>query len=224
MKNYLLILAGGMGKRIKTTSIPKQFVKLNDKPIIVLTIEKFLSYDKNLEIIVIINPQHITRWEKINAKYFPDNNIINIEGGAERFHSVKNGLACIKDEQGLVAIHDAVRPFVTEELIENCFTVALENDNAIPSITLNDSIRHLYKNTSTSVNRKEYKVIQTPQVFNIKNIKEAYEQDYEETFTDDAGVYEAHGHQINLIDGDYNNIKITRDIDLRLADMLINNF
>ena len=211
MKKYAIILAAGQGKR-SGLDFPKQFYKINDKPIICYTIEKFLKI-KKIEIILVVNNNK--NWGKILINYKDHNNIYIVEGGKRRYDSVKNGLKYVKDD-GIVAIHDGARPLISKNLIENLFKTALKKNNAIPYITLKDTIRKINKNKS--LDRKNYVLIQTPQVFHSSEIKKAYMQKFNKKFTDDSNVFESLNKKINLIKGEEKNFKITTKKDLILAE------
>ena len=212
MKKYAIILAAGEGKRTGLV-FPKQFYKINNKPIICYTIEKFLEI-KNIQITLVVSNNK--NWGKIINNYKNYSNLSIVKGGKSRFDSVKNGLKSIKG-QGMVAIHDGVRPLLSKNLIENLFKSALKKNNAIPYIHLKDSIRKITDNNNKSLNRKNYVLIQTPQVFDNSDIKKAYDQKYDKKFTDDANVFETLNKKINLIKGEERNFKITTENDLKLA-------
>ena len=213
MKKYAIILAAGEGKR-SGLDFPKQFFEINGKPIICYTIEKFLEI-KKIEIILVVNKNK--NWEKILSNYKNLSNISIVKGGKRRYDSVKNGLKFIKDE-GIVAIHDGARPLLSKSLIKNLFKNALKNNNAIPYINLKDSIRKVDQNKNKSLNRKNYVLIQTPQVFQSSEIKKAYKQKFNNKFTDDSNVFESLNKKINLIKGEEKNFKITTKKDLILAE------
>jgi len=212
MKKYAIILAAGEGKR-SGLDFPKQFFEINGKPIICYTIEKFLEI-KKIEIILVVNKNK--NWEKILSNYKNLSNISIVKGGKRRYDSVKNGLKFIKDE-GIVAIHDGARPLLSKSLIKNLFKNALKNNNAIPYINLKDTIRKVDQNKNKSLNRKNYVLIQTPQVFQSSEIKKAYKQKFNNKFTDDSNVFESLNKKINLIKGEEKNFKITTKNDLKLA-------
>ena len=218
MKKYAIILAAGEGKRTGLV-FPKQFYKINNKPIICYTIEKFLEI-KNIQITLVVSNNK--NWGKIINNYKNYSNLSIVKGGKSRFDSVKNGLKSIKG-QGMVAIHDGVRPLLSKNLIENLFKSALKKNNAIPYIHLKDSIRKITDNNNKSLNRKNYVLIQTPQVFENSNIKKAYDQKYDKKFTDDANVFETLNKKINLIKGEEKNFKITTENDLKLAKKYLGN-
>ena len=202
MKKYAIILAAGKGTRAGI-DLPKQFYIINNKPLIIHTIEKFLSI-KNIKIILVIPKNKIDYWKKISKIYSLHSNIIIVKGGKTRFNSVNNALEKIKEE-GTVAIHDGVRPFLTVKLIKKLFKNGIQKNNAVPYVNLSDSIRKINKKTNQNINRKNYVLIQTPQVFNISEIKKAYKKNLaynNDKFKDDASVYETLNKKINLIKGE----------------------
>jgi len=218
MKQFVIIVAGGIGKRMKS-SLPKQFLSINDKIILMESIKAFYNYNSSINIIVALPENQIEYWKELCTKY--DFNIKHsiVTGGRTRFHSVKNALSLI-DSNSIVAIHDAVRPLVSNNTITECFKLAKQKNNAIPYIDSVDSIRFVDNNASLPVNRDKYKLIQTPQTFYAKDIIDAYNQPYDVKFTDDASVAENNGIKINLIKGNSENIKITNQIDLVIATAL----
>ncbi len=219
MKKLVIIVAGGSGKRMGAV-VPKQFLLLKSKPVLMHTISCFYNYDNEMEIIVVLPKEHINIWNQLCVDYnFTIKHQIT-EGGSERFYSVKNGLEKI-NYNGIVAIHDGVRPLVSNETIKRCFKKAFETGAAIPVIPIVESLRIVDGDTSKSVNRSEYVSVQTPQCFNIELIKSAYQQDFSNTFTDDASVVEKFGHQVSLVNGNIENIKITSPQDLILAEYLL---
>lgn len=216
----VIIVAGGSGNRFKSI-IPKQFLNLASKPVLMHTIEAFFNYNPSLQIILVLPKQHVDYWKNLCEK-----NEFNIKhkivwGGNTRFHSVKNALDTLNLSSDLVAIHDGVRPLVSKETIKRCFLKAKQTGNAIPGIPPHDSVRQVTENTNYIIDRSLLQLIQTPQVFRIDKLKQAYEQDYHETFTDDASVLEMNGEKINLVEGNRENIKITNKIDLIIAETLI---
>ncbi|MEI8084627.1 MAG: 2-C-methyl-D-erythritol 4-phosphate cytidylyltransferase [Paludibacter sp.] len=223
MKNpkMTIIVAGGKGERMQT-DIPKQFIEIQGKPILMHTIEAFTRFDVTMQIILVLPLSQIDFWKELCIKH--DFKVIHqiVVGGKTRFESVRNGLTAVKSPV-CVAVHDGVRPLVSTETIARCFDVAEQFGNAIPVVDLVDSIRQTTKNGSISVDRKAYKLVQTPQVFDADLLKNAYEQDFSEFFTDDASVVENLGTMINLVDGNRENIKITTSFDLLLAEVLINS-
>lgn len=218
MKRSVIITAGGSGKRMGT-EIPKQFLVLKDKPVIFHAIQKFLDFDANIELIVVLPEAHVPNWESLCQKYFFTHTHKVVCGGEERFHSIKNGLAEVTGE--LVAIHDAVRPFVSEQVIENCFMTLEKNTGVIPIISVNESLRKWDYKKTISVNRSDYCLVQTPQCFHTTKIKEAYNQNYQSSFTDDASVFEAAGNKLETVQGNVENIKITTPFDWQIAEALM---
>ncbi len=219
-QKHVIIVAGGTGVRMNH-EVPKQFIKIDGKPIITYAIEKFLSYDVSINVILVCHADYLKHLNALLSEYFPKNNFKVTNGGATRFQSVKNGLNLIKDTNGMVAIHDAARPFVSIATIKNCFETAAQKGNAIPFIPLNESLRHVENEKNNWVDRNDFKIIQTPQCFKIDLIKKAFEQDYNSAFTDDATVLEQTGVVINLVEGNSENIKITTPTDLKMAESLL---
>jgi 2-C-methyl-D-erythritol 4-phosphate cytidylyltransferase len=205
-------VAGGKGTRMKS-DVPKQFLPIDGIPIIVLSIRKFFAYDQNVEVIVVLPETHIKQWEAIRFQYFPDANIQVTTGGITRSASVLSGLGLIP-EDGLVAIHDAVRPFVSTDTIRDSFEAAEKHGSGVAVVALKDSIRELEGTTSIARDRSNYILVQTPQTFDVKRLKEAYKKAGAGVFTDDASVFEVAGNVVNLVDGSYDNIKITTPEDL----------
>jgi len=214
-----IIVAGGKGERMGT-EIPKQFIDIHGKPILMHTIEAFMSYDATLQIIVVLPAIQLEYWDELCKKHKFDVSHQIVKGGATRFLSVKSGLSAVKSP-GLVAVHDGVRPLVSADTIIRCFATAQETGNAIPVVDLVDSIRQITLTGSESVDRNAYKLVQTPQVFDVELLTKAYEQPYSSLFTDDASVVENLGLKINLVEGNRENIKITTAFDLKLAEILL---
>ncbi len=221
MNRFVVIVAGGSGQRM-ASSLPKQFLKINGEIILMKSISVFHKFDPTVKIILTLPKGHINYWKELCSKndFVIDHSIVL--GGKTRYHSVKNALEKISGD-GIVAIHDGVRPLVNQETIEQVFEIATINGNAIPYIDLVDSIRYVDDGINKPANRNKYKLIQTPQAFDVKLIKKAYGQGWEETFTDDASVVEKLDIKINLVPGNRENIKITSQIDLKLAEALSHN-
>lgn len=219
-QEHIIIVAGGSGKRIKG-NIPKQYIEVNGKPLIAYTIEKFFAYNPNIHLYIVAHKDYMIYLDGLLKKYFPGKNIITTTGGDTRFDSVKKGLALIEASSSVVGIHDAARPMVSIETIKRCFETAAQKGNAIPVVDVTESIRVIENNSNKAVNRNSYKVIQTPQCFVSHAIKKAFEQDYSALFTDDASVLEKTGEKIFLVEGNTENIKITHDTDLILAQHLL---
>ncbi|MNK22087.1 putative 2-C-methyl-D-erythritol 4-phosphate cytidylyltransferase 2 [compost metagenome] len=222
MKFYAIIVAGGSGKRMQT-AVAKQFLLLNDKPVMMHTLQAFYLSEVQPEIILVLAKAEHEYWKDLCYKYNFDIPHTLVEGGDERFHSVRNGLMTIK-EDSVVAIHDAVRPIVNHSLITKTFRDALEAGNAIPCVKPSDSVRELQDDSSSKIiDRDKLVLIQTPQTFDLGQLRIAYQQSFSTKFTDDASVVEAAGFPINLIEGNRSNIKITFPEDLELASFLLKN-
>jgi 2-C-methyl-D-erythritol 4-phosphate cytidylyltransferase len=219
MDLYAVIVAGGSGKRMGA-EIPKQFLELAGRPVLMHTIERFKSFNDAIEIITVLPENQLRHWLELQKKYSFTVPQTLVKGGYVRFFSVRNGLKFV-NVPGLVAIHDGVRPFVSIDTIKKCFETAEKLGNAIPSISPTESLRILTDQGSLAVNRLHVKQIQTPQVFNAELIKKAYLQEYKPEFTDDATVLEKTGEKINLIDGNRENIKITNPEDLLISKALL---
>lgn len=219
MKRFAIIVAGGKGNRMKF-EIPKQFIEIGGKPILMHTIEQFYKADSNIEIILVLPKEQIQYWQELQTKHGFEVPVLVSEGGTSRFYSVKNGLEKVTST-GVVAIHDGVRPFVATSTILKGFEVAENEKTAIPTVNLVDSIRRVDEKVNRALNRANYRLVQTPQVFDITLLKTAYQQSFSDTFTDDASVIEAMGHSVTLFDGNSENIKITTPFDLKVAEMMV---
>ncbi|MDR0972275.1 MAG: 2-C-methyl-D-erythritol 4-phosphate cytidylyltransferase [Bacteroidales bacterium] len=223
-KRYVIIVAAGRGVRLKS-DIPKQFLPINGKPILMHTIEKIVSAIEDIKPIVVISKEYIPYWEHLIKEYNFTIAHNVVQGGKERFFSVQNALETIEDYDAIVGLHDGVRPFVSRKVIEDCFSIAEEKGNCIPYITPKETTRLRTKKGETkTINRDDVFLIQTPQCFDVKMIKEAYKQEYQENFTDDASVVEKMGEEIFLTKGNIENIKITNPIDILYSEILINEF
>ncbi|RZK17058.1 MAG: 2-C-methyl-D-erythritol 4-phosphate cytidylyltransferase [Pedobacter sp.] len=219
MKYYAIIVAGGSGNRMQTET-PKQFLLLNNLPVLMHTIKAFAQSDAQPKILLVLNTDQQGYWKRLCEEFnFRIPHEI-IDGGNERFHSVKNALHFIT-EDCFVAIHDAVRPLVSKQLIDNCFNQAELKGNVIAAVQSSDSVRMLREDKTSALKRDEIYLVQTPQTFSINVLKEAYQQDFASFFTDDASVVESIGQNINIVEGERNNIKITFPIDLELAELLL---
>ena len=219
MTRQAIIVAGGRGTRMNN-EVPKQFLPLCGKPIVMHTLETFYQFDSNIELILVLPEQLISYWQNLCVEHRFDIPHHTIAGGRERFYSVKNGLAFAKPN-ALIAIHDGVRPFVSKQTLERCFSEAELQGNAIPAMPLVDSIRQLKGSESQIVDRSELLAIQTPQVFQSQIITKAFEQPFSPTFTDDASVVESYGEKIHLVEGNVENIKITTPFDLLIGEALL---
>lgn len=203
--------------------VPKQFIKLNGKPVVLHSIATFAEFDPNISVILVLPSDQFSQWEKIAAEYNVPVKVQITGGGDTRFQSVKNGLALITEEHAMVAVHDAVRPLVSVKTISAAFNAAVRYGNAVPAIPLNDSIRQIISGKNVAVDRSKFCLIQTPQTFSFELLKRAYAQDYKYTFTDDASVVEALVDEIHLVDGNDDNFKLTTPKDLVLAEAILKN-
>jgi 2-C-methyl-D-erythritol 4-phosphate cytidylyltransferase len=214
-----IIVAGGKGERMNA-NIPKQFLEIQGKPILMHTLEVFNRFDAGIRLILVLPEVQIKYWNELCAKHNFGLKHQIVAGGQSRFNSVKNGLQAVKSP-AMVAVHDGVRPLVSVETIARCFETAEKFDTAIPVVDLVDSIRQVSENGSKSVDRNAYKLVQTPQVFDADLLLKAYEQEYTQLFTDDASVVEALGTKIYLVEGNRENIKITTEFDLKMAESIM---
>jgi 2-C-methyl-D-erythritol 4-phosphate cytidylyltransferase len=222
-QQYVIIVAGGKGSRMKSNT-PKQFIEINGEAVIVRTIKAFLNYNSLIKIIISVHKDFKVYLEELLLKHGLNKNNIQITlGGETRFQSVKNGLSLIEDQNAIVGIHDAARPFVSIQTIKTCFDTAKEKGNATPFVFVTDTIRKVDGQFNSSVDRSLFRIIQTPQCFLASKIKDAFAQEYNPIFTDDASVLEYNGEKINLVEGNIENIKITTPFDLSIAKTLLNN-
>lgn len=217
IKKYAIIVAGGSGSRMKS-DLPKQFLQINNKPILMHTMEKFAI--DNIEIILVLNVDFHEYWLKLCREYDFSIPHLLVNGGNNRFESVKNGLSKITSKS-IIAIHDAVRPLISSDKIRFAFEKAEELGNAVLSVVSRDSVRRIQGDTSSIINRDEIHLIQTPQIFHSELLHKAYKERFRNEFTDDASVVERIGVKINLIEGEYTNIKITYPEDLKIATTLL---
>ena len=218
MKKYIIIVAGGKGLRMGG-DIPKQFLPVCGKPVLMRTLEAFHAYDASMRLILVLPVSQQAYWKQLCEEYQFElvHEIAN--GGETRFHSVKNGLALV-EEDGLVGVHDGVRPFVSQEVITRCYEEAASLKAVIPVIGVVETVRHLTEEGSETVPRDQYKLVQTPQVFDVTLLHRAYQQEYTDLFTDDASAVEALGEKVYLVEGNRENIKLTTPFDLKLAELL----
>ncbi|GAB5538841.1 MAG: 2-C-methyl-D-erythritol 4-phosphate cytidylyltransferase [Salibacteraceae bacterium] len=220
MKQYAVIVAGGRGLRMQA-EIPKQFLNLNGSPVLMHTIEVLnRALAEDAEIILVLPDDQISFWNSLCVTYNFQIKHSIVEGGKTRFESVKNGLnTCVG--QGIVGIHDGVRPLVTESFIQHCFAHAQRHGSALPVVSINQSLRkRLDDGDSKPVDRDGMVSVQTPQCFDLSAIKKAYEQGFHPRFTDDASVFEADGNRVSLVDGEPTNIKITTPQDMKIAEAI----
>ncbi len=220
MKHYALIVAGGSGMRMGAT-VPKQFLLLHDKPILMHTLEQFAQCPSKPQIILVLPESAFPEWQALLIKYPFDVPHLLVAGGDTRIESVKNGLGAISDTKSVVAIHDGVRPLIAISTIENSYAVAKEKGSAITCVTLKDSIRYVDSQGTNALDRQYHRLVQTPQTFVTAHIKSAYKKANIGYLTDDASVWEAAGRQVALIEGSYTNLKITTPEDLVIAEALM---
>lgn len=219
MIEYVIITAGGIGSRMNS-DIPKQFLLLKGKPVLMHSIERFYTYNNDIIIIISLPEKYISYWKELCNKFKFSIKHTVIKGGKTRFNSVKNALKGVL-ETGIVAVHDGVRPLVSGKTIENTFKTARIKGNAVAAQDIVFSIRKTEGTKNFAANRNEYKEIQTPQTFESELLKKAYNSEYLENFTDDATVIEHIGITVNLTEGNSENIKITTENDLLVAETLI---
>jgi len=220
VKYFAIIVGGGSGSRM-LSEIPKQFMLLRGRPVLMHTIEAFHKSDYNPEIIVVLNVDFHQYWENLCVLHNFSIPHQLVKGGTHRFDSVKNGIKAIKSK-AIIAIHDAVRPLLSSQLIDRSFQEASLSGNAVTAIKSRDSVRQQIGKHTIPLNREEIYLIQTPQAFSSDIIKKAYRQEFRNEFTDDASVAEHSGIKINLIEGEYRNFKITFPEDIRLAEIYLN--
>lgn len=219
MKKSVIIVAGGKGLRMGS-ELPKQFLPVGGKPVLMHTLEVFRKYDATLQIILVLPKEQQDFWKQLCKEHgFAVEHFI-ASGGETRFHSVKNGLALVQ-APGLVGVHDGVRPFVSVDVISRCYDLAKEQKAVIPVIDVVETLRHLTDGGSETVSRNDYKLVQTPQVFDVELLKRAYAQEFTPFFTDDASVVEAMGVPVYLAEGNRENIKITTPFDLKVGSALL---
>jgi len=217
---YLILVAGGRGLRMGA-SVPKQFLLIAGRPLIFHTIDKFLDYDPAIELIIVLPEKNTTEWEAMCSRYGFTHDHDIIQGGRERYNSVSRGLSLIRQES-LVAVHDAVRPLVSRETIERCFSRAEKDGTAVPFISPAESVREIITgDINHSIPRDKVALIQTPQIFRSDILLTSYARVYDPGFTDDASVVEDAGYEINLVEGNRENIKITTAEDLLIAETLL---
>ena len=222
MADYIIIVAGGKGLRMGG-DIPKQFLPIHGKPVLMRTMERFREYSEALRIILVLPKAQQEYWDTLCKEYAFDMDYQIADGGETRFHSVQNGSSLIPDdEQGVVGVHDGVRPFVSTEVIKRCYDTARTEKAVIPVTPVVETLRHINDNGSGSnVLRSEYRLVQTPQTFDIQLLKRANRQPYSEAFTDDASVVEGIGQQVVMVEGNRENIKLTTPFDITIAEALL---
>ena len=222
MERYAILVAGGRGLRMGG-DIPKQFLPIGGKPVLMRTIEVFCQAYPDIHIILVLPVSQQDYWQQLCQDYHFTVPVQIADGGETRFHSVSNGLKLIPDgTEGIVGVHDGVRPFVAVETVRRCYEEAVEKGAVVPVIPIVETVRKLCKDgASVTVPRDEYKLVQTPQTFRISLLKEAYRQPYSSFFTDDASVVEALGRPVHLVEGNRENIKITTPADIRFVNGLL---
>ena len=219
MKKYVIIVAGGKGLRMGS-DLPKQFLPVGGKPVLMHTLEVFRKYDAAIQLILVLPREQQDFWKQLCREHDFDVEHRVADGGETRLHSVKNGLALVQ-APGLVGVHDGVRPFVSVEVIRRCYDLAEQHKAVIPVVDVVETLRHLTEVGSETVSRNDYKLVQTPQVFDVELLKQAYEQEFTPFFTDDASVVEAMGVPVHLAAGNRENIKITTPFDLKVGSALL---
>ena len=216
--DYIIIVAGGKGLRMGS-EIPKQFLPIGGKPVLMRTLERFREYSKELQIILVLPKAQQDYWHQLCEEYHFSVKYMLADGGETRFHSVQNGLALVpNDSEGVVGVHDGVRPFPSVDVICNCYETARSVKAAIPVVPVVETLRHITEGTKP---RGEYRLVQTPQCFDIQLLKAANKQPYNDGFTDDASVVEAFGFDVTLVEGNRENIKITTPFDMTIAEALL---
>ncbi len=223
MKKYVIIVAGGKGLRMGG-EVPKQFLPIGGKPVLMRTVEAFYQTDAETGIVLVLPQEQQSYWKNLCCQYDFRIPYILADGGCTRFHSARNGLQVIPDEDSdsLIAVHDGVRPFVSPRVIQECFEAATRWGAVVPVLDMVDSVRQLSEDgSSMAVDRSCLKLVQTPQTFRADILKNAYRQEFTERFTDDASVVEASGVSVALVSGNRENIKITTPFDLKIAEALL---
>ena len=218
--DYVIIVAGGKGLRMGS-DIPKQFLPIAGKPVLMRTLERFRTYSSTLQIVLVLPEAQQDYWKQLCKQYDFKVDYQLANGGQTRFHSVQNGLALVPDDaEGVVGVHDGVRPFPSIDVIRNCYETARTKKAVIPVIPVVETVRQLKSEGSITVPRDQYRLVQTPQTFDIQLLKAANRQPYNDGFTDDASVVESYGHAITLVEGNRENIKITTPYDIIVAEAL----
>ncbi len=222
MKKYAIIVAGGKGLRMGG-EMPKQFIPIEGRPVLMRTLDTFYACDNSIRIILVLPLDHQPYWQELCREYHFTVPHRVAHGGTTRFHSVQNGLALVDEAEALVAVHDGVRPFVSHEVINRCYQEAVIYGAVVPVIPVVETVRHLLSEGSETVNRADYRLVQTPQTFCASLLRSAYEQSFCEAFTDDASVVEALGKEVHLVEGNRENVKLTTPFDLTIARALLSN-
>ncbi|KAA6433260.1 2-C-methyl-D-erythritol 4-phosphate cytidylyltransferase [Rufibacter glacialis] len=221
LKQYAVVVAGGSGSRMQATQ-PKQFLPIAGQPVLMHTLRKFQAYDPGMQLVVVLPEAEISTWQELCARHQFTLPHQVVAGGNSRFQSVKNGLAALAEEEdGLVAVHDGVRPFIDNDILTSAYATAAQSGAAVVAVSLKDSIRQVRGGTSKAVDRSAYRLVQTPQCFRLPLLRKAYAQPEIPLFTDDASVVERFGHKIVLVEGSFRNIKLTTPEDLILAEAFL---
>lgn len=219
MERYAVIVAGGKGLRMQS-DLPKQFMLLHDVPVLMHTLERFAQAFDHMHLVLVLPADHIPFWKNLCLQLDFDIEHTIVEGGQTRFHSVKNGLAYCPND-GVVGIHDGVRPLASEALIQRCYNTAASHGSGLPVVPVAQSLRKVEGDQNAAISRKGIMAVQTPQCFHLETIKAAFETDHKEAFTDDATVFEHAGHRIHLVDGEPTNIKLTSQADMKIAEAIL---
>ena len=219
--DYIIIVAGGKGLRMGG-DLPKQFLPLDGRPVLMRTMERFREYSDSLQIILVLPHEQQAYWRQLCEKHHFSIGHTVVDGGATRFNSSQNGVAAVPDDaDGVAGIHDGVRPFVSVETIARCFEAARQYGAALPVLPVTDTLRRVTDDGGYNVQRNDYRTVQTPQAFQAQLLKRAFGQPYSDAFTDDASVVEAMGGKVTMVDGNRENIKLTTPFDLIVAEAMI---
>lgn len=219
MQRSTIIVAGGSGKRMGA-AVPKQFLLLKGRPLLMWTIEAFHRFDAAMQLIVVLPQDHHATWNELCTEHQFSIPHTLVRGGAERFHSTLEGLKALAHE-GLVAVHDGVRPLVSTELIARCFAAADEHGAAIPVVPISSSVREVMQQGSKATDRSRLRAVQTPQCFRVELLRRAFELPYDPAFTDEATLVERLGVEVQLVEGEEHNIKVTTPFDMRVAEVVM---
>ena len=219
LKKIAIVVAGGTGQRMGSV-VPKQFLEIEHKSILTHTIDQFVAAFSSIELVVVLPADYLEEGAAILNKSQYKNKISFVAGGDTRFQSVKNGLTKV-EAPSIVFVHDAVRCLLTPALIQRCYQQAIEKGSAIPAVTATDTVRFMKGETHQLLDRENVMLIQTPQTFRSELLLKAFEQEYQASFTDEANVVEVSGVPVYLVDGEYENIKITRPLDLAIANYIL---
>jgi len=221
MTEYVIIVAGGKGLRMGG-DIPKQFLPIEGMPVLMRTIRRFREYSPALGIVLVLPKAQQDYWRSLCKEYAFEEDYLLADGGETRFHSVSNGLALLPDDiEGVVGVHDGVRPFPSLDVIRRCYSTAVTAKAVVPVTPVVETLRQMDGTASHTVQRSDYRLVQTPQVFDARLLKAAYRQPYCDAFTDDASVVESYGQEVTLVEGNRENIKITTPFDINVAEAII---